>query len=228
MKTHISIVDELFKVLVSSPQLNEFAWYGLQYINIFKTDGGMSKDAPVRNALRVLLRDITMMPGEGKYGLLLAFAFQYPLHSYVEHRFRNGQSIGTRVNNYSLLSSAVIRSDLKMVQLLFKYGANPNIPECPMEGTPWYHALLEANKYHNREGKPSETCGAIIKLFLEHNADPHILVGKRTANSIILDVFGATSPLIRDLLSTLPELERSQKSPKRYSHKLKVILRRAG
>jgi hypothetical protein len=147
------------------------------------------------------------------------YAFTYPLYSYVQYKLSKGQSLNTKIGKNSLLTLAVMQGDLKMLQLLFDSGANPNNSEQGYNWTPWHQVLslaIGSNKW-----------AEIVKIFLDHGADPSAACEGKTAKAIIKERFQTWDPKwTKETLSTLEALKRSQKATKRHSHGFRALFKR--
>jgi hypothetical protein len=145
------------------------------------------------------------------------YAFKYRLYSYVQYRLSNGQSFDTKIDNQnSLLASAAVAMDLKMLQLLFRSGASPNTPGKGYTWTAWQQVLYAANNVVLGAPEMAVKWAEIVKIFLDHGADPSAECMDRTAKAIIKTTFQTWDPKwTKETLSTLEALKMSQKAIKR-------------
>ena len=113
------------------------------------------------------------------------YAFKYPLYSYVQHKLNNGQPFDTKIDKKALLTTAVMAMDLKMLQLLFDSGASPNTLEKYYNRTPWHQVLYAVNTVDMGVAKGADKWAEIVKIFLDHGADPSAECKNKTAKAII-------------------------------------------
>jgi hypothetical protein len=224
--THISILNELQRavsvaVIPSSRQTgpSTYAWPVF-----FEVEQTHLRD----------LRHMFLVISLNDTDAFFVYAFKHRLYSYVQYRLSKGQPFDTKIDNNSLLlTSAVMAMDLKMLQLLFDSGANPNNSEHGYTWTPWHEALRAANNATNdaKNGalggpKGADKCAEIVKIFLDHGADPSAMCGDRTAKAIIKNFQTWDPKWTKETLSTLEALEKPQKATKRYSHAFQGLFKR--
>jgi hypothetical protein len=184
----------------------------------------IDEDSPCWNDTRRMFLAISV----GDTDPFFVYAFKYPLYSYVQYRLSNGQSFDTKIDNQnSLLTSAAVAMDLKMLQLLFRSGASPNTPGKGYTWTPWQQVLYAAKNDTLGAPKVAVKWAEIVKIFLDHGADPSAECKNKTAKAIIKERFQTWDPKwTQETLSTLEALKRSQKATKRYSHAFQGLFKR--
>jgi len=99
------------------------------------------------------------------------YAFQYLLHSYVQHKLEEeGYPVESSVAGRSLLSTAVYaKVHAKMVKILLEHGADPNNCDKNESLSPWDYVLQHAATTEETYEKLN-TMADTVNLFLEHGA----------------------------------------------------------
>ncbi|CZR63571.1 uncharacterized protein PAC_13468 [Phialocephala subalpina] len=87
---------------------------------------------------------ILLAKGGSSMNFFFDYAFNYPLHTYVEHKLSAGYSANSQIDVNSLLYIAATSADVRMVGILLDHGADPNIGQS-VNPTAWQHILRELN-----------------------------------------------------------------------------------
>jgi hypothetical protein len=214
---HISILNELERTAscaLQSPQpgSSHFAWP--VYKSIETGQGMIGEDDP---RWRNLVKVFTAISLDDT-NAFFSYAFKYPLYSYVRHKLSSGLSPNTNIGDNSLLAKAVIDMDLMMMQVLFDCGVSPNTARKGINWTPWHQVLSGAKNDYLRAPTRAGNWADIIKIFLEHGANPWVGVENLSVEALIRYLFQGWDPnRTRELLSTLAAVRKSQKGTNRYS-----------
>jgi len=172
--THIAIIDELERV-------GDILFAGLKIEGI----SHWTKTYPGGE----------FRPPESLFPSFFAFAVIYPLHTYIQRKLATGcpvESMITRTGE-SMLFVAVKQQDIRMLDIIFEAGGDPNSGRLGFSNSSaWCQVLwemLEGNR--NLDG-----WAKIAGLFLDNGADPYALAAysRKRARVVIESAFGPWEP----------------------------------
>jgi hypothetical protein len=154
------------------------------------------------------------------------YAVEYQIQEYIKCTLESDGKLDLREDGQSLLSKAVLLKDSETVKLLLQHGVSPN--SRTVEGTLWHKVLCEASDPANSSGTKEEWAD-IIEAFLEHDANPAIVIQQQSVESIIRSTFQQWD---RDRTSKMIDaVSRSRKKNKKSkwaSSSLKGFFGRSG
>jgi hypothetical protein len=224
---HISILNELDRAAsgalhTSQPGTGYYEWLAQRPIRVGQRLIG--KEDPGRRNLEKTFTAISA----NDTSAFFVYAFKYPLYSYVQYKISNGLSLDTKIDENSLLATAVGEMDLKMMQLLFDNGASPNTIREDSSWTPWHQVLYGAyNDNIVGATKRTDKWAEIVKIFLQHGANPLVEFKDTTVEVLIEKTFLIWDPKwTTETLSTLSDLRKSQKATRNYSRALRDFFKK--
>ncbi|KUJ12837.1 uncharacterized protein LY89DRAFT_737743 [Mollisia scopiformis] len=152
----------------------------------------------------------------------LEYAFRYPYYAYVEHELKLGYKVDTSVGSTSLLHSATCAGDYKMMQILLRYGADPNYhseidPTCSNSWEQHIELSLLRNSWKVGGSNELDREAKTIALFLEYKADTRAVVQGQSVKSIIYRFKDWDKGRTAELLEKFDVARKAQARPNRLS-----------
>jgi hypothetical protein len=152
------------------------------------------------------------------------YAFEYQLPSYMKYKLEADEISNLGDTGPYLLSNAISRQDVEMVNILLQRGVSPN---CKVGNRTAWHNLLKTAKIP-AEVHVKEKQANIVEKFLGYGADPRIVVQDQSAEASIRMAFQDWSQRRTDeLLRILAKSPKRQKKFKWSSPGFKVLFRRS-
>ncbi|TVY20115.1 hypothetical protein LARI1_G001935 [Lachnellula arida] len=151
--------------------------------------------------------------------LFMDYALVYPLYSYVEHWLENTSKADLQSSGKFILLKAARREDVQMVtillDILLEGGVNPDAHVAKESMTVWQLVLLQLQIVDLAQGQAeSGRCAVwaeIIRIFLEHRADPCATVDDLPVRAVIMSAFECDHVRAGQLLSLLPKLQEENR-----------------
>jgi len=165
------------------------------------------------------------------------YAFQYPIHPFINHELKTGRNANCLVAGQPLLYAAALSADLRLIEILFNHGADLNFCGGGIKPlTPWIHVLSliqYQNQLHSDSGPPPiilarlDMKADIVSIFLDHNADPQAIVSNRSVEDSIKRAFLFWNrEQTEELLRKLPVLKKAFKEPEKLLSGMKTFFKK--
>lgn len=243
---HIKSLEELDRAASKSFEISPHSddpWDGTWLELFLQLQTSPKQTSPVHWS--TVLNLIDGRPGEIILYLFFEYALQYPLYSFTDHGLKTGRSANSLLAGRPALYSAALSADLRLIEMLFNHGADPNFCGGDIEAlTPWKHVLeliqeTEIHRYpqHRKSSwLPGEEIliapdivADIVSIFLENNADPHIVVnGTSVENTIHITFFEWNQERTDELLRKVALLKKTFKDPKKSPFRMKIFFKKLG
>lgn len=186
----------------------------------------------------------TTHPHDSPWCSLFEFVVQYPLYFFIDHELKNGGNANSLIAGEYLLCIAAVSADLRLVEMLFNHGADPNFCGddialltpweyvlCIIQNTKVRGILYESSCKRQRATIPKTPGNEadILSIFLENNADPRIIVhGKSVEDTIKIAFLDWNQERTVELLRKVAVLKKTFKDPKKSPSKMKIFFKQLG
>jgi hypothetical protein len=160
------------------------------------------------------------------------YAFQYSFYSFVDHELRHGHKADSLIGDHSLLYAAVEAIDTTMIETLLNHKADPNFRGKGIKTrTAWVGILyrIQEQRIRQFEKVDTELEASIVESFLEHNADPRVIVCNRSVEEIIkLGFQNWDAERTSHLLHKVAVSRRAYRNSQKASSKLMSLSKKFG